>query len=235
MRLATTTLTALLTTLALGATACGSEEDDFADSSVEDIQKAAVADMKDASSLKMSGSFTNGEQEQTLDVSMNTEGECTGTLEVGGGSAEFISLADAAYLKGDQDFWEATTGDPNQAAAVMALVGDKWAKVPGGGEGFGDACDLESLLDGLEEEDGEAKAEKGEETEVDGQEAIELVSEEDGETTTALVSLEDPHYILSVEVTGGDEPGSFTFSEFDEEIDLAAPAEDEVVDLSQQG
>jgi hypothetical protein len=36
-----------------------------------------------------------------------------------------------------------------------------------------------------------------------------------------------------MEVTQGEEPGMFTFSGFDEEVDVQAPADDEVIDLDQ--
>jgi hypothetical protein len=49
------------------------------------------------------------------------------------------------------------------------------------------------------------------------------------------VATEDPHHILEMEVDQGDEPGTITFSEFDEELDVQAPAEDEVIDLEQLG
>ena len=56
----------------------------------------------------------------------------------------------------------------------------------------------------------------GDETTVDGENAVEVITTEDEETTTALVATEGEHYILKVTNEGGDEPGSFTLGEFNE-------------------
>jgi hypothetical protein len=47
------------------------------------------------------------------------------------------------------------------------------------------------------------------------------------------IAVDDPHHILEMEVTQGEEPGTITFSSFDEELDVQAPADDEVIDLDQ--
>lgn len=56
-----------------------------------------------------------------------------------------------------------------------------------------------------------------------------LVTNDEGEST-AYVSTDDPHYILQIE-RGGEESGTATFSEFDEELEIEPPAEDDVVEL----
>ena len=48
----------------------------------------------------------------------------------------------------------------------------------------------------------------------------------------AWIATEGKHYILKLEVTDGEEPGTITFSEFNEDVDVEAPAEDEVIDLT---
>jgi hypothetical protein len=64
---------------------------------------------------------------------------------------------------------------------------------------------------------------------------VELTGTSDeGDITHAWVATEGKHHILKLEGEG-DEPGSLTFSGFDEPVDADAPPADEVVDLSQQG
>ena len=71
----------------------------------------------------------------------------------------------------------------------------------------------------------------------DGTEAVKLSVDdsEDGGTITAYVAAASPHYILSIEKSGGDDDGAATFSHFDESVEVSAPAEDETVDLSSMG
>ena len=56
-------------------------------------------------------------------------------------------------------------------------------------------------------------------------------SDDDG-TSVGYVLIEGDHYLLKLERTEGDEPGHLEFSDFDEEFDVTAPADDEVIDLS---
>ncbi|GAB2870287.1 hypothetical protein [Nocardioides pacificus] len=215
-----------------------SSSENFADKSLEEIQDAALKDMGALESVRMAGTFSNDGSEMSLDLQLNTAGDCAGTIALGGAEAEIIGLGEDSYLKGTEEFWTASVGEGGgqEAEAIIAMIGDKWAKVPDGG--FTEVCDLDAFLENLEDEDDESESaeEKGEvvgETEVDGTPAIEISSEEDGEETTVWVGSEEgKHYILKMTVPGGDEPGEFTFSEFDEPIDVEAPADDEVVDLA---
>lgn len=228
--------------------ACGSDDKDdksgesssesFADQSIEEIQDAALKDMGALESVRMAGTFTNDGGEMSLDLQLNTAGDCAGTIAMDGAEAEIIGLGEDSYLKGTEEFWNQSVGEGGgqEAEAILTMIGDKWAKVPDGG--FTEVCDLDAFLENLDADDDESESpeDKGEvvgETEVDGTPAIEISSEEDGEETTVWVgSEEDKHYILKMTVVGGDEPGEFTFSEFDEPIEVEAPADDEVVDLA---
>ena len=207
--------------------------DDFAASSAEEIQTAAIADMKELDSMKMTGRIAQGTGELGLELSLNTDGECTGTISIGDGSADLINLDGNSYLKGDEAFWTATGGSEEQGKAVVALLGDKWAIVPSDG-GFGGVCDLDSLLSGFEDTNAKDVT-VGDVSEVDGQQAVEVSSTKDGGTISALVATGAKHYILKIGQEGGSDVGSFTFSDFDADFDVEAPGADEVVDLSKAG
>jgi hypothetical protein len=56
-------------------------------------------------------------------------------------------------------------------------------------------------------------------------------SDDDG-TSVGYVLTDGDHYLVRLERTEGDEPGHLDFTEFDEEFDVTAPSDDEVVDLS---
>ncbi|MQW77100.1 hypothetical protein GHK92_14565 [Nocardioides sp. dk4132] len=222
-----------------GESSSKSSENGFADKPMKEIQEAAIADMKALDSVRMAGTITSDGAEMSLDLRLTTSGDCAGSITSDGAEAEIIGLGQESYLKGSKEFWtqSAGPGGEKQAEALIGLIGDKWAKVPGGD--FTEICDLDDFLDNLDDDESDSAEDQGEvvgETDLDGTPAIEIVSEEDGEETTVWVgSEEDKHYILKLEVVGGDEPGHFTFSEFNEPLDVQAPAKDEVVDLGAAG
>jgi hypothetical protein len=225
----------LVATALLAAGACGSGDggSDFADQSAKEIEKAATKDMEDVKSLRLAGTVTEGGEDITIDIAADTDGQCAGSVTVQGGTAEFIK-GEQTFLKGDQTFWEAATGGPQQAQQVLNLVGDKWAQVPEeAAASFEEFCDLDNLLDNFTEGTGGDLKKDGTE-DVDGEDAVVLSGEnEDGDPVKAWIATEGKHYFLKVE-GGGKSSGTATLSDFNEKVDAAAPADDEVVDLTQQ-
>lgn len=234
--------------------ACGSDDDtkseksgessgdSFADKSLEEIRKAALSDMQTLTAVRMTGTLTDDGVETSLDLNLSTDGDCTGSIAVDGAEADIIGLGDDSYLKASAEFWAQSAGTGaggrKQAEAITAMLGDKWAKVPGGD--FTEICDLDAFLENLDSDDeSESAEEPGKvvgETDLDGTPAVEINSTEDGEENTLWVGSEDgKHYILKMEIVGGDEPGEFTFSEFNEPTDVQAPPADEVLDLAALG
>ena len=224
--------------MGLALAACGSDGDggnDFADGSVDEIKEAAIADMKALESMTLDGSLTQEGEELGMTLSMDTAGNCLGTISQGGGTAEFIGTGGVSFVKGDETFWRVST-DPAKADAIVKLVAGKWVKLGTDASGFSELCDLDSFIDDLADEDDPDDAGKeykvGDETTVDGENAVEVISTKDDETTTALVATEGEHYILEVTNEGGDEPGSFTLGGFDEPVEAEAP--DDAVELPEE-
>jgi hypothetical protein len=221
--------------VALSLSACGSDGgDDFADQSAATIMDQAEKDTKALKSVTVVGTVTQDDGTLDIDLSADDKGTCTGTLGIGGGEAEVLSVGDAVYIRGDEAFWRSSAGD--SADQVMALLGDKWAKLPQGQkDSFDELCDLDQLFDD-DEDDDKKKYTKGEVTTVGGKDALEILVKEDGEDDTrAWIATEGKHYLLKIEQTGGDEPGSMELSDFNEPVDAEEPAEDEYVDLSAAG
>lgn len=215
--------------------ACGGGSD-FADRSADTIQKESVKDMQALEAVHMEGSVTQQDNEIGLDLSLNTNGDCAGSVSRGdSGSAEVVTVDDTSWFKPDDEFWEAQAGPA--AEQIIDQVGDNWVQLPEGDQSFASFCDLEGLLDQIGD-DQEKTSKKGETEDVADQEAVKLTRDNDqGGTTTVWVAVEDPHHILKVEREGGDSPGTITFSEFDEGGSIEAPAEDEsitVEELQQQ-
>ena len=211
--------------------ACGGG-DDFTDQSGQEIADASKKAMGDLDSVKVAGKITTDGQEVTIDVQTNDDGDCTGSIGTGGGTAELLGVDGDIWFKPDEAFWRGSAGDT--ADQILAVVGDKWVVVPTSGDGFDQFCDIDDLLDELiksEKEDGDKYTAKDTEK-VDGDEAVpvEHTSEDDG-TSVGYVLVDEPHYLVKIEKTKGDDTGSVTFSEFDEKFTAEAPADDDVIDL----
>jgi hypothetical protein len=210
-------------------TACGGN--DFADESADEIAKAAKADMGDLKAVKVSGQVTSSGQEISLDLQSSSDGDCTGSIGIGEGSADLLGVGGSMWMRPDESFWRTFGGD--SADQMLAIVGDKWVVVPDDEESFHGFCDVDDLLDQLlkDEGDGSTYSKNGTDT-VDGDDVVKIDNEDpDDGTSTGYVLVEDPHYLVQVEKTDGDDTGSVTFSAFDEEFEVSEPAEDEVVDL----
>jgi hypothetical protein len=213
--------------------ACGGGSD-FADSSATTIQKEATKDMQALEAVHMEGSVSQQDNEIGLDLSLTTDGDCTGTVSRGdSGSAEVVTLDGTSWFKPDEEFWRAQAGDA--ADQIISTVGDNWVQLPEGDQSFASFCDLDGLLDQIGDTQSDNESKKGETEDLDGVETIKLNRdpEEGGGTITIWVATEDPHHILKVEQAGGDSPGTFTFSEFDENASIEAPADDEVITVEE--
>jgi hypothetical protein len=224
--------------IAAALTGCGSDGDSdggnddastsaFADESAEDIRAAAEEAMSGLESVHLVGDINSGGSSITLDLSLSTAGNCEGDVSLDGGALQVLEVDGNGWFKADAAFWEAQAAE--QADAIIAAAGDKWV-VDTQGQ-FTSFCDLQGFLDGIMQPDGEDDFEKDGTDEVDGEEAVKLA----GVDATAYIAADEPHYILMLEGTEEGEEGTVTFSEFDEEIDVEAPAADEVVNLDELG
>ncbi len=230
---------AALAFLALAAGCGGSDGDDkgddggdsdFAKQSATKIADAAKADMKELDSVTYAGDINSTGQAISLDIQASSEGDCTGSIGLGDGTAELLSKDGDNWFRPDEAFWRQQA--PEDADAIIAAVGDKWV-VDTNAE-FSQFCDLDAFFDNVfaDDEDGSEYKTVGTD-ELNGEDVVKVENTDDRGTSTGYVLVDDPHYLLKIERTEGDDPGKIEFSEFDEEFEVEAPAEDEVVDLSQ--
>ncbi|MBA2955271.1 hypothetical protein GON03_13105 [Nocardioides sp. MAH-18] len=234
----TTKVGMALVALGLGAatlTGCGGGGSDFAEKSADDIVKSSKSDMKGLESVKVSGTVTSDDQEITIDMQSNSGGDCTGSIGVDEGTAELLGVDGETWMRPDEAFWRSFGGE--SADQILSVVGDKWVVIGADEDSFNQFCDVDKLLDELlkDEEDGSTYKTVGTD-EVDGDDVVKVENNdpEDG-PSIGYVLTDDPHYLVKVERTEGDEQGSVTFSAFDEEFEVEAPADDEVVDLNSLG
>lgn len=209
--------------------ACGSGGNGFADKSAKTIVDAAVKDTTSLSSVTMSGTVTSDGKQNDIRLSSDTKGNCAGTLGIGGGHADVVATGGTSYIHGDEAFWRSAAG--SAADQIIGLLGDKWAKLPGGA-GFGDACDLDTMFQQLDDIKGTLS--NGGTGKVGGKDAQEIISKKSGSTTHAWIATDGKHYLLKVEKTG-DDAGTLTLSGFDEPVKADVPDAQDVVDLTSLG
>ena len=213
---------------------CGDSDDDggdsdFAKQSGDKIAADAKADMKALEEVTFNGEITSEGDTITLDVQASSAGDCTGSIGIGGGSAEILAKDGANWFKPDEAFWRANA--PDTADAIISAVGDKW--VLDTDSNFAQFCDLDAFFDNLfKDEEGASKYETTGTDEIDGEQVVKVEQSDDKGTSVGYVRIDGDHYLLKLERTEGDEPGHLEFSDFDKEFDVTAPADEDVIDLS---
>lgn len=217
-----------------GLTGCSDEGGDspesFSDGTAAEIRDSVVEDMEQLSSVRMAGTATVEGQPVTLDVHMDTDGNCVGSIVLKGGRAQLINTPTESYLRGNGPFWRNTSQTPAQGEAFVRKVGSKWVRMGESAGGFSSFCDLDQIVSSISEES--ITVEKGDFGEVDGIGAVSLTKPGSlGGTDTVWAAADGRHYILKLETVGGDEPGSFTLTDHDQPVDVHIPDTSEVVDL----
>jgi hypothetical protein len=203
---------------------------DFADQSAEKISEAAKDAMGDLTAVTIDGTLSSEGQEIDIEMSIGEGGDCTGSFGTQGATAEILGVDGTVWFRPDAAFWELFAG-PEIAPQIIAAAGDKWVTLPEDDTSFKQFCDLEEFLGELVD-DKEASYTKGELEEIDGEETIEVISDRpDQGTSSGFVRTEGEHYLVSIVKEEGEDPGEVTFSGFDEQPDVEAPAEDEQVAL----
>lgn len=221
--------------LAAVLTGCGDGDDgggDFAEQSAEKIAEAAKDAMGDLTGVTIDGTLSSSDQQIEIEMSIGEGGNCTGSFSTEGATAEILGVDDTTWFKPDEAFWELSAG-PENAPQIIAAVGDKWVTLPDDDTSFKPFCDLEEFLGQLIDDD-EATYTKGDLKEIDGEETIEIISDrpEQG-TSSGYVLVDGDHYLVSIVKDEGEDPGEVTFSGFDEQPDVEAPAEDEQISLEE--
>jgi hypothetical protein len=208
---------------------------DFAEQSADDIVASAKADMGELEAVRVSGSLTSDDQQIEVDIQVGSDGDCTGSIGVGDGTAELLGVDGTTWMRPDKAFWQNAAG--GQAAAIINLVGDKWVVIPTQDESLNQFCDVDGLLEQLLENDDDSSTYSNAGTdEVDGEEVVKIDNEDEEEgTSTGYVLVGEPHYLVKIEKTEGEETGSVAFSDFDVTFEVEAPADEDVIDLNSAG
>ncbi|MDT9595344.1 hypothetical protein RDV89_19810 [Nocardioides zeae] len=205
------------------------DEEPFADLEATEVVDLGLETLDDAESLRIVGTVEEDGGEVELDVQVDREGSCTGTVGIFGGQMDVRAVDGQQWVRADAAFYEAISGGDPEAAVIIPQVADRWVI----GETTDDLvefCDVDALLD--EFADGELdSAEKGEVVETDAGDALEVLGTSGGDDVVVQVLVDDPTYAV-----GFSGPGvELTGSDFDEPVEVEEPPADEVVDPAELG
>lgn len=227
-------LLALLCLSLLFVAGCGDDtpKSPLAGKSESEVQQLFTKSMADVESVRLSAITQDGGERFTLDMRLDQDSNCDGSISIDDSTAEIRGDETWTYLKGNEAFWlRSAGGNAADAATLLQLIDDKWVRQPA--SGLADLCNLDDYLDGLTAgwEAGEFTV--GDLAQADGVDTVKLTSAEgntDGSKDYIWIEAQEPHRI--VKMKGGQEPGEYAFSKYDEPVKVELPAKDEWVALS---
>ena len=212
----------------------------FAGLSGGEIADRAMKATTGASSLRMKGDVADDESKGTIriDMALNRKGECAGTLGMGGqGKADLVKSGDTLYMKYDEAFLRAQSKGESKADtdAAVAMLAGKWTKMSAKGKDAKDIagfCDLDTVL--ADTQDADSDATRGKTTTVDGTPAVVLHEKDGKDRYTLYVATQGKPYLLRLDSLSAKDPGSITFTDYNQPVPAKKPA-GKVIDLDALG
>ncbi|MFH9262772.1 hypothetical protein ACH4KN_00750 [Streptomyces sp. NPDC017546] len=214
-------------------------DDDLDSLSAEEIVERSRDALLDVDSLRLSarGSLDGSGPDMNLDLTLDREGNCTGSVDMGDdGSVEIVKRGDDVWLKPDAAFWKKHV--PIGGTTFDAILDGRYMKASADNPrllSVTEVCDLDTFRELISDNAGTADRgtlTKGEKTEVNGAPAVPVTRTEDGERLTAYVAAEGTPYPVRITVRNADEEGTVDFSGFDRPVPTATPPADETVDVT---
>lgn len=95
-----------------------------------------------AQSVRVGGSCVWDRGSFSVDLAIDADGNCAGTLGIKGGTGEIINGPEGTFVRGDGRFWNFAV--PGQGNAIQEMLGDKWARMPAD-YGLADVCSIPHL------------------------------------------------------------------------------------------
>jgi hypothetical protein len=208
---------------------------DFAKQDGEAIIAAAGDAMQDVSSLRMTGQVRDKGEQYFVDLSLDRDDRCTGTLRIGGSHLDVRRIGDRAWVKGEAGAFNRLGGGRLPRTALQRLS-RSWLPVEG--KAAASLCDFDELLktfqvvdfDGPGGDSEDVPTTVGDESSVDGQTVVQLSASPGGAHDEMVwVRSEAPHHVMRIESTATQDGGTLAFSEFDQGVEVEAPARKDVL------
>lgn len=198
-----------------------------APATIDKDARAAIAALK---SVHISGSTNDNGTSLSLDLSLDTAGNCIGTITAGAQKINVIGVSTGAvYIKTDAAFWQRAGGVTAAQAAQMA---PKWVTGQSVAQ-FGTMCNLTNFDKSLSTTTvAKDKPKLNGTGKVDGADVVNIeISNADGTTSILSVAAGSPHNILRVADGKGNK--AMTFSKFNVPVKAVAPTD--TVDIGSVG
>jgi hypothetical protein len=204
---------------------------DFEQQTGAQIAAAGAAAMQDLGSLRYRLSVRGGENPVAVDVRATDEGACAGSIALGGGQIKIRGLRDEQWFKADPAAWRQIS--PDHSRRLVKAAGDHWVK--DAGFEVANFCFYQELLGSMLDEVGTGTWFAAGPDQIDGHDVIRVQSADSRNgLVVAAVRVDEPHFLAEYERTDDSDGAVSTgrFSEFGVDVEVTAPAHDDVVDLS---
>lgn len=186
---------------------------------VDKTEVAAIAQ----GSVQIVADQGTGDEGYKISVNMSKTNGASGTISQGKDQVEFYATEANVWIKASKEFWTKNSG-----AAAAEAIGTKWVKAPTSDPNFAQFSSFGNYTKGLNELiKPEGTATKGQQTEIDGQKAIILVSPK-GEMAVATTG--DP-LPIQIKQTGSG-TGVVKFSSWGSASVGSAPPDSDTIDVS---
>lgn len=184
----------------------------------DEILEEAQGALASAESVHVEGTITEQDVTFTLDLTYSGA-NIEGSVDILGVTAEVIKVGADIYVMADTSLFAQFL--PAEQQQLLALIEGKWVKV--------DQSLAVMFIPGvpLSLEDYFTFTEPLEKGEVSTENGVQVITVTDADGVEAQVAIEGEPYLLSI--ADGNE--GFTFSDFDEEVTVEAPAEADVLDV----
>ncbi|RKN41240.1 hypothetical protein D7294_16060 [Streptomyces hoynatensis] len=222
--------------------ASGEGEDAAAGDSLASLPPEEIADraqhaLQSATSVRMR---TLGDPAVTgmgLDLHMDQEGSCAGSVTQGGaGTVELLVRADdEVWMKPDTQFWQSQLAVANPS--VLNLLDGVYlyghTSDPEMSQLAG-VCSLAAMQEDMGSDDGSgAPDEVGPETEYNGVPVVTLSGPDDeGNPVTMLIATEGEPYPLLVRTTEGGTETEIELSQYNEPVEFQEPPADQILNVA---
>jgi hypothetical protein len=198
-----------------------------ADLSATQILARAKDAFESASAVHVKGSVVDGGQHIGVDVRIKNGSGGRGTLTIDGKTVEVLRVGATTYLRGDEAFWRASTGNPEAGK----LLKGKYLAFPTSNAAFKDLATFTDIKAMGAEFGTVTNPKKGSRKTVRGIDTIGLIDPSpDG--GTLYVALQGKPYPMRTESARS---GAIDYLDYNQTVPLTKPPADQVIDISKLG
>ena len=213
------------------------------DPSARDLVDQAKKNLLDAESVRLrltdhsTDTRTSRTQPVSMDLALDQDGNCAGTLRMGagGGRVEIVKRGAEVWMKPDTAFWKAQVPG-GQGDAVAELLKDRYLHGSTHDamlRGMAETCDLTSFQKEITADSSDARRlTKGTPTKVDGTEVIPLKGTAEGKRVVLYVTSDTPHRLVRATQKGGGTDLALSFSDYGRPVPSKTPPAGESVDVN---